>query len=234
MSDTSPRSGLIARNLRRSMHLLFGLLLIWTGAAWSQDATIQGVIDTYNANQARFHQQYRNRALQGNGIVRDISADFLGTGAVFFVQLDVNGSGVQCIVYDKHVAASLNKGQLVHFQGVMHDVILGKLQVDRCGFAAQAPSRPQPLSSPPSQDIGSSQRLVLVNTPGDGFLALRSRPTTKKGKRLHKIPHDTLLKLGDCTLDETGSSWCETTFLGDKGWICEEYVVSATSEDGDL
>ena len=65
---------------------------------------------------------------------------------------------------------------------------------------------------------------VMVNSPGDGFLALRSEPTTKSGRRLAKIPHGTTLRLGVCQPTPSGS-WCQTSFQGLTGWVLDRYVV---------
>jgi hypothetical protein len=49
---------------------------------------------------------------------------------------------------------------------------------------------------------------ATVNTPGDGFLALRSEPSTKQGVRPGKIPHGTLLDLGGCVRHSATQRWC--------------------------
>lgn len=66
---------------------------------------------------------------------------------------------------------------------------------------------------------------VMVNSPGDGFLALRSEPTSKSGKRLAKIPHGTTLRLGVCQPTPNGN-WCQTSFQGLSGWVLDRYVVA--------
>lgn len=65
---------------------------------------------------------------------------------------------------------------------------------------------------------------VIVNSPDDGFLALRSEPTTKSGKRLAKIPHGTALRLGVCQPTSNGS-WCQTSYAGLSGWVLDRYVM---------
>jgi hypothetical protein len=77
---------------------------------------------------------------------------------------------------------------------------------------------------PPSEPRGGSDT-ARVNTPGDGFLALRSEPTIRRGRRLLKIPHGTRLTLGGCTNRQTDGRWCSTTFEGQKGWVFERYLV---------
>jgi hypothetical protein len=68
---------------------------------------------------------------------------------------------------------------------------------------------------------------VTVNTPGDGFLALRSEPSSKSGVRVLKIPHGTELQLGSCVAAPGGQSWCQTTYNSQSGWILDRYVVAS-------
>lgn len=70
---------------------------------------------------------------------------------------------------------------------------------------------------------------VTVNTPGDGFLALRSEPTTKSGRRLVKIPHGTPIQLGGCQRDQ-GGNWCQTSYNGFSGWVFDRYVTEIKEE----
>ncbi|RKT37999.1 SH3 domain-containing protein [Thiocapsa rosea] len=70
---------------------------------------------------------------------------------------------------------------------------------------------------------------AAVNTPGDGFLALRSEPSTKQGVRLGKIPHGTLLELGECVRPSATHRWCKTTYQGQIGWILDTYVIRDTA-----
>lgn len=67
-------------------------------------------------------------------------------------------------------------------------------------------------------------KTVIVNAPGDGFLALRSEPSTSTGVRLLKIPHGTALNLGSCAPNPGGDNWCMTTYRGQTGWILDRYL----------
>jgi uncharacterized protein YraI len=69
--------------------------------------------------------------------------------------------------------------------------------------------------------LGTSMR---VNSPGDGFLALRSEPSTQSGFRVNKIPHGTELTLGECITTPTRDHWCKTHYLGKVGWVLDRYV----------
>ena len=68
-----------------------------------------------------------------------------------------------------------------------------------------------------------------VNSPGDGFLALRLLPDAKTGEPLAKIPHGTTITLGYCQ-DETSKvsgrsgRWCMTSYNGKTGWVFDAWV----------
>jgi len=64
-----------------------------------------------------------------------------------------------------------------------------------------------------------------VHTPGDGFLALRSEPTIRRGKRVLKIPHGTELTLGECVTRRDDGRWCRTGYQGRTGWVAEQFLV---------
>ena len=67
--------------------------------------------------------------------------------------------------------------------------------------------------------------IVTVDSPRDGFLALRSEPSVTIGVRLEKIPHATALTLGECRTTEDKDTWCQTSYRGKIGWISKRYVV---------
>lgn len=66
---------------------------------------------------------------------------------------------------------------------------------------------------------------AVVNTPGDGYLALRSEPSTSRGARLYKIPHATRLTVGECVLAPNTDRWCKTTFNGQSGWVFDRFLT---------
>jgi hypothetical protein len=90
---------------------------------------------------------------------------------------------------------------------------------------ADARPVPTPLTDRPVAEGHAGRETARVYTPGDGFLALRSEPSIRRGKRLVKIPHDTLLTLGECVTREDDGRWCRTGFRGEVGWVFERYLV---------
>lgn len=69
---------------------------------------------------------------------------------------------------------------------------------------------------------------ATVNTPGDGFLALRSEPSTQRGRRLLKIPHGTVLTLERCVAAAGNDAWFQANYANKNGWVFDRYVLRDT------
>ena len=68
-----------------------------------------------------------------------------------------------------------------------------------------------------------------VNSPGDGFLALRTFPSSDVGTRILQIPHGALVTVGGClnsirTGNKTGR-WCRASYNGYSGWVFDAFLV---------
>ena len=87
---------------------------------------------------------------------------------------------------------------------------------------------PSPTKTPPSfssDDLPTAR----VNSPSDGFLALRSEPDSEKGARLAQIPHGTVVTLENCEKEQVkiGSRtgrWCMVTYRGQAGWVFDAWL----------
>lgn len=151
------------------MKYLFIIFCLIAPDLFAEDQYVVEVLSVYNANQARFHQQYKGRGMQGTGRVEKVVADILGTGSMFSVLLNVNGSIIQCLTENRDEAASLNKGENVHLQGRVYDVFLNILTFDNCAFSdinsvnseekstqyqssSQSPSQNKPVAQLPKAD----------------------------------------------------------------------------------
>ena len=76
---------------------------------------------------------------------------------------------------------------------------------------------------------------ATVNSPGDGFLALRSAPSARRGHRLSKIPHGTRLTLQRCDVAAGEHHWCKTTYKDQSGWVLDRYLSrEATGGHGEI
>ncbi len=84
-----------------------------------------------------------------------------------------------------------------------------------------------PISSPtPAQ----TTRAARVNSPNDGFLALRSSPGAKDGNQVLQIPHGAIVAVGDCqgyitTAGRRGGRWCKVYYAGQQGWAFDAFLI---------
>ncbi|MEQ1923963.1 MAG: hypothetical protein ABL952_15765 [Pyrinomonadaceae bacterium] len=83
-------------------------------------------------------------------------------------------------------------------------------------------NRPAANVPPPTTTTGSAAR---VNSPGDGFLALRSSPSSQSGQRILKIPHGATIVLGECLSSSGKGRWCRTSYGGYSGWVFDAFLV---------
>jgi hypothetical protein len=65
---------------------------------------------------------------------------------------------------------------------------------------------------------------VTVNSPRDGFLALRSEPSAAVGFRVAAIPHNSQIMLEGCQPQPPGARWCRASYGGLSGWVFDQYV----------
>ena len=83
-----------------------------------------------------------------------------------------------------------------------------------------------PLSMPKQSTTTTTAR---VNSPGDGFLALRTLPNSEAGERILKIPHGAAVSIGACgpvvrPVSRTGR-WCQASYNGYSGWVFDAYLI---------
>lgn len=66
-----------------------------------------------------------------------------------------------------------------------------------------------------------------ANSPGDGFLALRTGPSSETGERIMKIPHGATLTVLACLPKAPGKNgrWCRVNYNGNLGWAFDGYMV---------
>lgn len=68
-----------------------------------------------------------------------------------------------------------------------------------------------------------------VNTPGDGFLALRTAPSTARGSRILKIPHGAYISIYNCrgttVVGGRRGRWCQTVYSNYQGWVFSGFLT---------
>lgn len=106
-------------------------------------------------------------------------------------------------------------------------LVAGDPVADFLGYApaATAASVPAAPTGPTGYD-----NVATVNSPGDGFLSLRSDPTVQSGRRLVRMPHGAQVGLlGICdnpdTVDGKEGMWCLAEYGGQQGWAFTAYLI---------
>ncbi|HQZ95620.1 MAG TPA: SH3 domain-containing protein [Pyrinomonadaceae bacterium] len=87
----------------------------------------------------------------------------------------------------------------------------------------------QSKSSPPPV-IRSGGTNAWVNSPGDGFLALRSDPSSNGGYRVMQIPHGASVRVLSCqgfsqNIGGHTGRWCRVSYAGNTGWAFDAWLV---------
>jgi hypothetical protein len=83
-----------------------------------------------------------------------------------------------------------------------------------------------PLTIP---EPSGSTTTARANSPTDGFLALRSLPSSDFGDRIARIPHGANVTIGGCgpQISRPGKRtgrWCQARYGGLSGWVFDAYL----------
>lgn len=88
---------------------------------------------------------------------------------------------------------------------------------------------PAPVVSESDTSAKADSVSTAVDSPNDGFLALRSEPDHKTGAQLLRIPHKTVIYVYNCqnttAVGERRGRWCETTYGGKTGWVFDGFLL---------
>ncbi len=77
-------------------------------------------------------------------------------------------------------------------------------------------------TTPPSTKV-----TARVNSPGDGFLALRTEPSAETGDRILQIPHGSTVTVIACLPRAGGKKgrWCRVDYSGNVGWAFDGFLI---------
>ena len=79
-------------------------------------------------------------------------------------------------------------------------------------------------------DIPGLGGTAEVNSPKDGFLALRNLPNVQYGERIAKIPHGATINILMCsddavTIDGRTGHWCMISYSEQVGWVFDAWLI---------
>jgi SH3 domain-containing protein len=84
-------------------------------------------------------------------------------------------------------------------------------------------------TDPADDDLHDASVTATVNSPNDGFLALRTEPDADRGTRLAKVPHGHIVEVLNCekqAISIAGRSgrWCLVEYNGQTGWVFDGFL----------
>ena len=86
----------------------------------------------------------------------------------------------------------------------------------------------QPINIPFTDKSGST-KTARIDSPNDGFLALRTLPNSEFGERILKIPHGATVTIGVCgpivRPVKRAGRWCQANYNGYTGWVFDAFLV---------
>ncbi len=92
----------------------------------------------------------------------------------------------------------------------------------------QKTNAPANNSAPPSASP-QTPKVAKVNSPRDGFLALRSEPDSDTGYRIAQIPHGATLTVLGCPIPSNVGKmfgrWCKVIYEGQSGWAFDAFMT---------
>jgi hypothetical protein len=76
-------------------------------------------------------------------------------------------------------------------------------------------------------NLPSTKITARVNSPNDGFLALRTEPSSETGERILQIPHGTNVTVIACLPKAVGKKgrWCRVDYNGNIGWAFDGFLI---------
>ncbi|NVZ08722.1 retroviral-like aspartic protease family protein [Allochromatium humboldtianum] len=137
----------------------------------------------------------------------------IGEKSIHNVEASV-GSIESPLLLGQNVLAKLEPWHLSTSRGVF---VFGE------SFAPQPPEKQDNNAVNPEAE-SVELKVAFINSPGDGFLALRTSPSTAKGQIISKIPHLSQVHLNECIYISSNSRWCKVSYAGVIGWVSARYL----------
>lgn len=105
-----------------------------------------------------------------------------------------------------------------------------KKQVEEQKNAKTSPATPTFTTTPSTTATPVQTALTArVNSPNDGFLALRTSPSVKSGEQILQIPHGATVTVIDCqgytTIGNRRGRWCRVKYDNQQGWSFDAFLV---------
>lgn len=106
------------------------------------------------------------------------------------------------------------------------------LPLAACGGDAPTKPAPTPSVAAPTGATPEAGERRYADSPGDGFLALRSEASVSSGSRVAQIPHGAPVAIGACdgpaaTISGRSGQWCRATYDGQSGYVFDAFLATS-------
>lgn len=104
-----------------------------------------------------------------------------------------------------------------------------RLKDEIANIQKQLDEQKKKANTPDTDNELGSPVTATVNSPNDGFLALRSLPDADRGERLEKIPEGAEVEILNCektavTIGGRNGRWCQVDYNGQIGWVFDAWL----------
>ncbi|MGD9563595.1 MAG: SH3 domain-containing protein [Pyrinomonadaceae bacterium] len=104
-----------------------------------------------------------------------------------------------------------------------------KLKDELANIKKRLEEQERNTGTPDPDEERGSPITATVNSPKDGFLALRSQPNSELGERIAKIPHGADVEVVRCggsavTIGGRSGRWCYVIYAGQRGWVFDAWL----------
>ncbi len=161
-----------------------------------------------------------------------------GVGALYY--MNSGGAKTNAVIENKPISNTANVSNATPVANATPDEIaalkqkqaeLEKQLKDQKNKQSTVPNVPtiptttnKPAPTPPKVPTVTTAR---VNSPGDGFLALRTGPSSESGERIMEIPHGATVTVSACQPAAKGKKgkWCKVNYNGNAGWAFDGFLI---------
>jgi len=107
-----------------------------------------------------------------------------------------------------------------------------KLKEEMANLKKQLENQKNQKSNSPVETVSPPNRkntTARINSPSDGFLALRSEPSSESGYRIMMMSHGATIQVLGCpkpsNVGKMPGRWCQVVYEGQTGWAFDAFMI---------
>jgi hypothetical protein len=149
----------------------------------------------------------------------------VGLGSAFAVFVYFSGFHFD-VNANKNIAVNTTATPDSEKQRLQNELTNIQRRLDEQQKNANLPQKPPPVPTPNMPGVVTAR----VNSPNDGFLALRDKPDADQGERIVKIPHGSLVTIENCQKNKVSiggrsGRWCLISWDQYEGYVFDAWLI---------